>query len=339
MEILGEYIDRLITVEMRPRNFPQRGIIRQLYEEAVKKKMGRALTLCAAEKLMELVRKDDNVLITTGVGCKPFFIHGETDGPLGAASLARAISLGLGAKPIFVVGELDVEPVTATAKAAGINIEEYGVMRELRHTGSVITFPFGEVEGKQAARDIVEKCQPKAVISVEVLGPNSKGVIHGATGLPFSSAKLHHLFEEARSHGIFTIGCIDCGNELGSGSIVEGVKKIARFGEICQCPCGGGIACVTEADVTIPSACSNWGGYGIAAMLAVLLNSPEVLHSCDEERRMLEVNIMAGAVDGFSMRPIMAVDSISDKANQSLITLLQMLVKNGCQGGKFRREA
>jgi len=338
MEITGEYVDRLITVEMRPRNFPQRGMIRQLYDKAVEKCGGRPLTLLAAEKLMANVEKDDNVIILTGVGCSPFFLHGETDGPLGAASLARAVSLGLGAKPIFAVGDLDVEPMRVTAQAAGINIEEYEIMRQLRHTGTIVSFPFGDNEAKKAAKEIVEKYSPKAVLSVETLGPNKKGVIHGAMGLPFHSAKLHYIFDEARERGILTIGCVDCGNEIGSGTIAEAVRKVAKYGDVCQCPCGGGIACVTEADVTIPAACSNWGGYGVAAMLAVLVKNPDVLQGPDTERRMLEANIMAGSIDGISMRPIMVVDAMSDKTNQGLITMLHMLVENGSKEEAYMRE-
>ena len=338
MQIIGEYVDRLITVENRPRNFPQRGMIRQLYEKALEKCGGRPVTLLAAEKLMANVKKDDNVIIITGVGCAPFFLHGETDGPLGAASLARAISLGLGAKPLFVVGDLDVEPVKVTAKASGINIEDYEITKQLRHAGTIIPFPLGDNEAKQAAKEIVEKYRPKAILSVETLGPNRKGVIHGAMGLPFSSPKLHYLFDEARKRGILTIGCVDCGNEIGSGTIVEAVRKVARYGDVCQCPCKGGIACVTEADVTVPAACSNWGGYGIAAMLAVLVKNPDVLQDADTERRMLEANIMAGSIDGISMRPIMVVDSMSDKTNQSLVTMLHMLVENGLKEEAYMRE-
>ncbi|UCE72856.1 MAG: DUF4392 domain-containing protein [Methanomassiliicoccales archaeon] len=340
MQILGNNVDRLVTVEIRPRNFPHRGFISKLYDEARERLGGTPLTLLAAENIQKNVKDNDNVIIVTGVGYLPFFAHGETDGPLGAACLARAVSLGLGAKPIFVVGDHDLEPVKWTAKAAGINIEEYDIVKQTRHTGGIIPFPYEDEQGEQIAKEIIDKYAPKALFSVETLGPNRKGVIHSAMGLSMTSGlpKLHHLFVEARKRGILTIGCIDCGNEIGGGAIEGEVRKVARYGDACRCPCKSGIACAIETDVTITATTSNWGAYGIAAMLAVLVKNPEVFHDADTERRMLEACIMAGGVDGISLRPIPVVDSISCEAGQGLVTLLHMIIENGLKGEEYNRE-
>ena len=256
MEIIGEYVDRLVTVEIRPRNFPQRGIIGPLYDKA-REKAGRPLTLLAAEKIMANAKKDDNVFIVTGIARLPFLPHGETDGPLGAASLARAVSFGIGIKPILVVGTPDVESVSATVRAAGVNIEDYEVVRQTKHTGAMITFPCDDSKAEQSAKELIDKYNPKAIISIEVLGPNRKGVFHSAMAMrqnPDILPKYFRLFDEAKKRGILTISCIDCGNEVGSGTVAEEIRRVVPYGDVCQCPCGGGLACVTEADITIPAA-------------------------------------------------------------------------------------
>ena len=96
-EVIGENIDRIATIEIRTKT-PPRGIIHRLYE-AARKKCGHPLTMTAASRIVETLKEYDNFLIVTGAGAWPVLLKGETDGPLGAASLARAIDLGIGAKP------------------------------------------------------------------------------------------------------------------------------------------------------------------------------------------------------------------------------------------------
>jgi hypothetical protein len=339
MEIIGEYVDRLITVEMRPRNAPIRGMVRQLYDQAREKLGVRSLTLLAAQKILEKVNQGDNVFISTGVGNIPFLPHGETDGPLGAACLGRAINLGLGAKPLFVVGNLDMDSVKFSAKAAGLNIESYDIVKQARNTGAMISFPYDDEEANKAAKALIDEYKPKALFSFETLGPNIKGVHHTSFGFDVTKhlPKLYHLFDEASRQGILTIAGLDCGNEIGSGLIEEEVRKVAPYGNVCQCSCKSGNACRVKTDVAIPVSTSNWAAYGIAAMLGLLLREPDILQDADTERRMLEACVMAGAVDGVTFRPIMVVDGMSDKTHQSLVTMLHQLVTNGLMEGELKR--
>src|SRR5258707_12392998 len=96
---MADYIDRLITVEMRNRAMPH-GTITPLYEAARAEGGGQPLTLRAAAGLVENVEPGDNVFIVTGAGSGALIPQGENDGPVGAAVLARAVLLGLGATPI-----------------------------------------------------------------------------------------------------------------------------------------------------------------------------------------------------------------------------------------------
>ena len=340
MEIIGHYIDRLITVEVKPRSGFVRGIISQLYDSALNLHGGCPLTLLAARKLIEHVSEGDNVLIITGVGSLPFFPHGETDGPLGAACLARVISLGLDAKPLFMVGERDLNPVKATVMAAGLNVEDYALAGRAKNMTAMVTCPIDDGEAKAVAKKVINEYSPKAVISIETLGPNHKGFFHNAMGYDMTDTlpKLQHVFNEARSSGILTIGILDHGNELGSGGIENAVREVTPYGNVCQCPCGAGNACCIPADVTLPASMSNWGAYGVAAALACLLENPDILHDADTERRMLEANVAAGGRDGVTLRPIMQVDGVPASTSQAIITILNAIVLNGIKKSGIKRD-
>jgi len=69
-DILGEYVDRLVNIELKNRALP-RGFMRQFYEAALAEGGGRPLTLRAAEGLIAKVHERDNVLILTGAGMPP----------------------------------------------------------------------------------------------------------------------------------------------------------------------------------------------------------------------------------------------------------------------------
>jgi len=331
MQIIGENVDRLITVEMRTKNIPARGMIRQLYEAARRKLNVNSLTLFAAQKIIEHVKRNDTVFILTGCANPPLLPHGETDGPMGAASLARALCLGLGAKPLFVVGERDINPIKQCTLAVGLGVEDYEIVKRARNTACIMPFPYFDVTSAKAAKELLDKYEPKAVFSFETMGPNIKGELHSILGfnLTASLPKLYHVFQEANSRGILTIAGLDGGNEIGSGVVEEEVRKVTPYGNACQCPCKSGNACCISADVSIPAGSSNWAAYGVAAMLGFLLKKPDLIQDANTERRMLEACVMTGAVDGITFRPVPMVDGTWDATNQGLVTILRNIVENG----------
>ena len=80
--------------------------------------------------------------------------------------------------------------------------------------------------------------------------------------------------------------------------------------------------------VVFPAAISNWGAYGIVAMLAFLLKKPEILQNAYTERRMLEACVMAGAIDGIIHSPVTAVNSVDSEVDEALITMLHGIIKS-----------
>ncbi len=329
MEIIGEYVDRLITVEMRPYRFPVRGKIHRLYEYARAKAGVKSLCLSAATRILENVSQDDVVFVITGTGSKPFLPNGESDGPPGAASIARALSLGVGAKIVFVVGENDKRGMEACARAVGLNVED-----ELyRNTAVVVPVSTDPEVAEAEAEELIKKYKPSALFSIETLGPNAVGVYHTVLGFDLTEKlpKLHTVFDEAHKHGILTVAGIDGGNEIGSGTIAQGVREIMPYGARCQCACERGNACRVETDIVLPATTSNWAMYGVVTMLAFLLKKPYLLQDIASEHRMLEACVAAGVSDGMTFRPIMAVDGMSSAANEALLTLLHEIVQNGLQ--------
>jgi hypothetical protein len=85
---------------------------------------------------------------------------------------------------------------------------------------------------------------------------------------------------------------------------------------------------VTGTDVLLSAAVSNWGAYGVAAALAALERRPEILHSADDEDRMLLACVAAGGFDGAYARQVPMVDGTSQRVQTSLITMLHEVVRN-----------
>ena len=330
-EIIGENIDRLVTVEMRPRAGMPRGFIHRLYA-AARERLGAPLTYLAAKAISERVGRGDVVVLTTGAADDTVLRRGETDGPIGAAAVARAIDLGLGATPVILTEERFVPPQAAACEAAGLTvITDWELAR--RRPGSVhlLPLPIDDTAARKQATEILETFGPKLVFADEKLGPNPAGRLHSVRGVDFSHClgKAHHLFLEAQQRGVLTIGVGDGGNELGYGLIYEAVCGVTEFGRRCQCPCGQGAATVVPADVLVVGATSNWGCYGIVAALAVLLERPELLHDVATEERMLLDCVRAGAADGLYGRQIPFVDGTPAGTQRALIELLHTLVANG----------
>jgi hypothetical protein len=330
-EIVGDSIDRAVNIEMRFRAGLPRGVTYPLYD-AARQKQKQPLTWLAAKLLIDKVKPGDHVFVVTGAGTAPGLPQGETDGPPGAAAIARAIEIGLGAKPILISEERNMPATIKSTEAAGIAVVDEALFKQRRSCALAINYPLGDAEGKVAAAALVDKFKPAAMIFIEKVGPNVKGIYHSIMGTPRTPDKIascYHLADLAKARGIATIGVGDGGNEIGCGVIKEAVAAIQPFGKDCGCPCHGGVGTVTECDVLVFAAVSNWGAYGIAAALAGHLGNREVLHDEATELRIIYASVAGGAMDGAYSRLIPYVDGTSDKVQASLITLLHQIVENG----------
>ena len=100
MEATAKNVDRLVTVFPGLGSPTRRSIIVPLYDSACKKLDGRSPSLIAAQRMTDEIKAGDRVLLVTGFASYPKYPYGEVDGPLGVASLARAVICGLGALPV-----------------------------------------------------------------------------------------------------------------------------------------------------------------------------------------------------------------------------------------------
>src|SRR5262249_11881309 len=183
----------------------------------------------------------DTVFILTGAGGPPVLPRGEVDGLLGAAALARSLTLSLGVQTVLLTEERTEQPLAAVCRAAGLNFRRAD---DDATANSVIFVPMSlsADDCEAQAGELLDAYRPAALIAIEKLSPNKKGVIHGSTGISYDDhhAKPQFLFEEARRRGILTAGIGDGGNEVGFGKVAELVPDIVPPRRVVAFPFGAG---------------------------------------------------------------------------------------------------
>ena len=251
----------------------------------------------AAARALSRARR---VMITTGftvVGGWP-----ETDGPPGTASLGRALRQ-LGAEVSYVT-DAPAAPLLVAA------------LRVLGEPAPIATFP-SEGDAALAARRLLKEHAPTHLVSIERPGRTAGGdylSARGQTVRPWN-APIDALFLGALRR-VTTIGVGDGGNEIGMGNVRA---RIGRAGALART-----IASVVKVDHLVVAGTSNWGAYGIVAELSVLAGRP-LLHSADEERKMVQACVDAGAVDGLTKRPEPTVDGLPLEAHVGMLELLRLV--------------
>lgn len=325
---MADYVDRLVTVEMRNRGMPG-GKIAPLYDAARAEGGGQPLAFAAAAGLVANARRGSNVLIVTGAGSGPLIPNGENDGPVGAAVLARAVHRGLGCIPVLVCEEHHAGPIVASCQAIGVGMRALDQATALGVGGAVVTAPVRQDEIEAWARDLLDRLQPTAIVAIERLGPNSKGIVHGATGLSGWDplVDLAPLFAAAAGRRIFSVGIGDAGNEIGFGRIVDDVRRIQPHGSSCRCECGAGMATVVPTDVLVVAAVSNWGAYAIEACLAMLLQRADLQHTPEEAERVIQRCLQAGGLEAMFCTQRFFVDGIAGEVSVSIVQLLREMVR------------
>lgn len=339
LTLFGDAVDRLLTVDVSAR-----GIIGVLYREARKLNRERPLTLSAAQLFYERLSggSQRTAIIATGLPIRGWFDHtlAETDGPVGAATLARALVVACGALPVIVCEETMVPLLEACCRAAGLVCTS---MQNIRRAASspdavkgrfipmvvVMGFPTDDKAAATRAREMLQDLEPALLISSERQGANAKGVYHyglGEANISSAMAKVERLFEEAQRRNIPTIGVGDGGNELGMGSIKETVQAHVPYGKTCRCPCADGMAPDLKVDLLVAATVSDWGMWGIEACLAALSGKASVLHSAETLELVLNAAVASGAIDGVTAYVNRDIDGVSFDAQLALLRVLHEIV-------------
>jgi hypothetical protein len=291
-------IDQVTALDL-----PTRKVVRQLYEAAFNI-VDKPLCLAAAEKILAETSGGDSAFIVTGFPIVPKNLW-ETDGPPGAAVLAEVLQM-VRLKPLLITDNGCVE-----------------ILRAVSPNMPVLEFPVNDEQAGLEGENLISKFNPSVLIAIERPGWNEKHEYHNMKGQNISDwvGKTDYLFYHGRKSGIATVAVGDGGNELGCGAIAETVRRYVPYGARCQCPCSGGIAAATPADVLVISGVSNWGSYGIAACLSLLKNL-DYKHDGENELRLLKRIVNAGAIDGVTTESKPFVDGVSTSINNLVVNLI-----------------
>ncbi|OQM76071.1 glutamate cyclase domain-containing protein [Manganibacter manganicus] len=319
---IGRNVDRIVSLD-----FPSYGVIGPLFEGAAKLQ-GEALCMQAAERLAQAVTPGSTVVLVTGLILPGHHPYGETDGPVGTAVLARTIAMAWKARVLVVVEPELSDLMTMLLRVAEMQVVSPEELRQEdgahRPIAAVVGLSRDRGEAHAQAGGWFADFNATAVVAIEKAGANASGVYHmvGGADISAQSGKGEAVFEAAAKRGLLRIGIGDRGNELGMGPVAEVTRALLPFGAECGCPCHGGVADQTDADLAVPAVVSNWGAYGITTCIAAIEERQDLLHSADREHRLLETAVQHGGVDGMSGRALLAVDGIGLAPGMAFVEML-----------------
>jgi hypothetical protein len=228
------------------------------------------------------------VIIGTGFPVTDTF---ETDGPVGAIALHDTLKY-LGAKPVIACGE----PLASRL------VDRYPVL-ELCVGDSV--------KAEAEAVEALALFQPGLVVSIERPGLSASGRYFNMRGEDITPrcAFFDHLVNKAECP---TIGIGDGGNEVGMGNIQAAIAQLDI------------VPAVTCCDELLIADVSNWGAYGLIAMLSGLVG--EDLLSRVSPREILAYLSAHGSVDGVSRENTMTEDGLEAENGEQVIAALRDLI-------------
>ena len=220
----------------------------------------------------------------------------ETDGPGGAAILARAFQREGRECEIWTDARC-IEVIAECAKAAGC----------------------AENTARIVPASLKERA-PDGIIFVERLGRAVDGRYYNFKKQDISewTAPLDALADEAAGLGIHTIGIGDGGNEAGMGNFYDELRALLPDYAACLS--------VVRAEFALTADVSNWGAYALAEALSFVWGVRRGIEP-GEETKMLEAAARAGAADGISGRCETSVDGFCAAALEKKIAELDALSK------------
>lgn len=229
----------------------------------------------------------DTVIIGTGFPVTSTF---ETDGPVGAIALYDTLD-ALGAQPVLACGPPLCDALNG----------DYRVLR--LGTDSL------ESSAEQA-RQQLEQLQPAAIVSIERPGLASDGRYYNMRGEDITErCAFFDPFLDQASCPTLAIG--DGGNEIGMGNIAESISTLDIN------------ASVTRCDELMVADVSNWGAYGLIALLASW--SGQDLLASVSPVDILDYLSARGSVDGVTRENTLTEDGLEAEEGLRVIQELRIL--------------
>jgi hypothetical protein len=231
----------------------------------------------------------------------------ETDGPAGAALLARA----------FLDAGLTCRLATDTicAEACRVALDAAGA-------GSV---PVDTVAPGGSADAVIAAWRADGIdhaLAIERCGPAADGIPRNMRGRDLSDyvAPLDRLFSAGPWR---TIGIGDGGNELGMGSVPPAlIAEHVRHGPT--------VGCVVPADHLIAAGVSHWGAYALLAALPLLRpawgNSAHLLNPALDAAIVAAMVADGPAVDGVTLARTLTIDGREMAAHHAVMAAIASVV-------------
>jgi D-glutamate cyclase len=241
----------------------------------------------------------------------------ETDGPLGAVFLARAL-VPLGISATMYTDQWCAKALEVGLREAGLAeqvpvqvLSEVALDDRMNHLTHLLAL---ERVGPSHTLASIKRQPGVNAAGIELFArevpQTNRDRCHSMHGRDNTeeTAPAHLLFEAAKSRNprTITIGIGDGGNEIGMGKIPWATlrRNVAN---------GAMIACRVPADLLIVCGISNWGAYGLAAGIRLLRNAPldDSLFDSNRECAILQAMISEGPlVDGVTGRQDLSVDGV-----------------------------
>ena len=227
------------------------------------------------------------ILIGTGFPVDSTF---ETDGPLGAIALYRAIQK-LGGSPVLVCGDPLAERLKSDFRVYQITVAD-------------------NANREHEARQGLQKLSPSLVVSIERPGLNAEGNYCNMRGENISR-RCASFDEFLNLASCPTIGIGDGGNEIGMGNVVEALAALNITPSITQC------------DELVIADVSNWAAHGLIAMLSYFKNDDMLADWNNLE--LLHYLSSLGSVDGVSRENTLTEDSLDSTVSEEVILSLRKI--------------
>ena len=238
-----------------------------------------------AAQLLENI--EGNGIIGTGFPVAGSF---ETDGPVGAIALYEALE-SLGATPWIACAPPLADRISDRYRVVPLTITD---------VDSAIT----------EAREQLAKLQPKAVISIERPGLTKDGRYYNMRGEDITPrSAFFDAYMDLSNCPTIAIG--DGGNEIGMGNIREAIATLDINTSVTTC------------DELLVADVSNWGAYGIIALLA-RWNKRDLLADISP---LAILNYLSdhGSVDGVTRENTLTEDGLEAEEGQNIIRELREL--------------
>lgn len=227
------------------------------------------------------------VLIGTGFPVETTY---ETDGPVGAIALYRAIE-ALGAEPVLVCG----------APLANRISDQF----------EVIEIGVGNLEDAELnSTNLLSELEPQLIISIERPGLAADGKYHNMRGEDISDrcACFDYFMKHAKCP---TIAIGDGGNEIGMGNISQALKELSI------------IPAETTCDELLLADVSNWGAYGLIGLVGYWLGND--LLAKINPLEILKYLSERGSVDGVTRENTLTEDSLPVSEGEDRILAIRKL--------------